>query len=167
MRSDWPGGVLDCQAFEILAEYQQNGELLSDDSMGEFARKRVWLSDFGTRTSKLVCRCDVSYAMSGFFLVDRAYFQQVVPGLPGAYEPSPTLASGPEIEAGVRAERCLGMKRNSSRVAWHVPLIDQLVARSADRIDEIFTIKHVLRMKSRPSVLQCHNLVAFIQRQFV
>jgi dolichol-phosphate mannosyltransferase len=53
-------------------------------SMGEFARKRVWLSDLGTRISKLVCRCDVSDAMSGFFLVDRAYFQQVVPGLTGA-----------------------------------------------------------------------------------
>jgi dolichol-phosphate mannosyltransferase len=53
-------------------------------SMGEFARKRVWLSDLGTRISKLVCRCDVSDAMSGFFMVDRAYFQQVVPGLTGA-----------------------------------------------------------------------------------
>jgi dolichol-phosphate mannosyltransferase len=53
-------------------------------SMGEFARERVWLSDFGTRISKLVCRCDVSDAMSGFFLVDRAYFQQVVPRLTGA-----------------------------------------------------------------------------------
>src|SRR6202167_1472638 len=53
-------------------------------SMGEFARERVWLSDLGTRISKLVCRCDVSDAMSGFFLVDRAYFQQVVPRLTGA-----------------------------------------------------------------------------------
>jgi dolichol-phosphate mannosyltransferase len=53
-------------------------------SMGEFARERVWLSDLGTRISKLVCRCDVSDAMSGFFLVDRAYFQRVVPRLTGA-----------------------------------------------------------------------------------
>jgi dolichol-phosphate mannosyltransferase len=53
-------------------------------SMGEFARERVWLSDFGTRISKLVCQCEVSDAMSGFFLVDRAYFQQVVPRLTGA-----------------------------------------------------------------------------------
>jgi dolichol-phosphate mannosyltransferase len=29
-------------------------------SMGEFARERIWLSDLGTRISKLVCRCDVS-----------------------------------------------------------------------------------------------------------
>lgn len=53
-------------------------------SMGEFARERVWLSDVGTRISKLVCQCNVSDAMSGFFLVDRAYFQQVVPRLTGA-----------------------------------------------------------------------------------
>src|ERR1700678_3644317 len=53
-------------------------------SMGEFARERIWLSDLGTRISKLVCRCDVSDAMSGFFMVDRAYFQQVVPRLTGA-----------------------------------------------------------------------------------
>jgi len=53
-------------------------------SMGEFARERVWLSDFGTRISKLVCRCEVTDAMSGFFLVDRAYFQKVVPRLTGA-----------------------------------------------------------------------------------
>ena len=56
---------------------------IAGGSMGEFARERVWLSDVGTRISKLVCRCDVSDAMSGFFLVDRAYFQQVVPRLTG------------------------------------------------------------------------------------
>src|SRR6202453_1340792 len=53
-------------------------------SMGELASERIWLSDLGTRISKLVCRCDVSDAMSGFFMVDRAYFQQVVPRLTGA-----------------------------------------------------------------------------------
>jgi dolichol-phosphate mannosyltransferase len=53
-------------------------------SMGEFARERVWLSNFGTRISKLVCRCEVTDAMSGFFLVDRVYFQKVVPRLTGA-----------------------------------------------------------------------------------
>ncbi|HXO05707.1 MAG TPA: glycosyltransferase family 2 protein [Candidatus Sulfotelmatobacter sp.] len=56
---------------------------IAGGSMGEFAPERVWLSDFGTRISKLVCRCDVSDAMSGFFLVDRAYFQRVVPRLTG------------------------------------------------------------------------------------
>jgi dolichol-phosphate mannosyltransferase len=57
---------------------------ISGGSMGEFSRERASLSDVGTRISKFVCRCDVSDAMSGFFLVDRAYFQQVVPHLTGA-----------------------------------------------------------------------------------
>jgi len=56
---------------------------IAGGSMGEFARQRVWLSDLGTRISKLVCRCDVSDAMSGFFLVDRAYFREAAPYLTG------------------------------------------------------------------------------------
>jgi dolichol-phosphate mannosyltransferase len=56
---------------------------IAGGSMGQFARERVWLSDLGSRISKVVCRCDVSDAMSGFFLVDRAYFQNVVPLLTG------------------------------------------------------------------------------------
>jgi dolichol-phosphate mannosyltransferase len=56
---------------------------IAGGSMGEFARKRVWLSDLGTRISKLVCQCDVSDAMSGFFLVDRAYFREAAPYLTG------------------------------------------------------------------------------------
>jgi dolichol-phosphate mannosyltransferase len=46
--------------------------------MGEFSPRRVWLSNLGARIGRLVCRCDVSDAMSGFFLVDRAYFQSTV-----------------------------------------------------------------------------------------
>src|SRR5580704_614278 len=57
---------------------------IAGGSMGEFARERVWLSNLGTRIGKLVCRSDVSDAMSGFFLIDRAYFQQVAPHLTGA-----------------------------------------------------------------------------------
>ena len=53
-------------------------------SMGEFARKRVWLSNLGTWISRLVCRSEVSDAMSGFFLVDRAYLRRVAPRLTGA-----------------------------------------------------------------------------------
>jgi dolichol-phosphate mannosyltransferase len=51
-------------------------------SMGEF--RRVWLSQMGRRISRLVCRCDVSDPMSGFFVVDRRYFQLVVHKLTGA-----------------------------------------------------------------------------------
>jgi dolichol-phosphate mannosyltransferase len=52
-------------------------------SMGEFAKSRVWLSRLGARISKLVCRCEVSDAMSGFFLLDRKFFQLVVGRLTG------------------------------------------------------------------------------------
>jgi dolichol-phosphate mannosyltransferase len=51
--------------------------------MGEFSPGRVWLSNLGMRLSKLVCHCEISDAMSGFFLVDRAHFQRVVHRLTG------------------------------------------------------------------------------------
>src|SRR3984885_252815 len=53
-------------------------------SMGEFAEKRVRLSDLGSRVSKLVCHCDVTDPMSGFFLVDSRFFRASVPRLTGA-----------------------------------------------------------------------------------
>ncbi len=56
---------------------------IAGGSMGEFSRERVWLSKLGTRIGRRVCRCDVSDAMSGFFLVDRTFFEQVVHHLTG------------------------------------------------------------------------------------
>jgi dolichol-phosphate mannosyltransferase len=53
-------------------------------SMGEFARKRVRLSDLGSRVSKLVCHCDVTDPMSGFFVIDSHFFRASVPRLTGA-----------------------------------------------------------------------------------
>jgi dolichol-phosphate mannosyltransferase len=52
-------------------------------SMGEFAKKRVRLSDLGSRVSKLVCHCDVTDPMSGFFVVDSHFFRASVPHLTG------------------------------------------------------------------------------------
>jgi len=52
-------------------------------SMGEFARERVWLSKFGTHAARIVCRSEISDAMSGFFLMDRAFFQRVASDLTG------------------------------------------------------------------------------------
>lgn len=52
-------------------------------SMGKFAQSRVWLSQLGARISSLVCRCEVSDAMSGFFLLDRKFFQLEVGNLTG------------------------------------------------------------------------------------
>jgi dolichol-phosphate mannosyltransferase len=53
-------------------------------SMGEFAKKRVRLSDLGSRVSKLVCHCDVTDPMSGFFMVDSRFFRASVPHLTGS-----------------------------------------------------------------------------------
>jgi dolichol-phosphate mannosyltransferase len=53
-------------------------------SMGDFAEKRVRLSDLGSRVSKLVCHCNVTDPMSGFFIVDSRFFRASVPRLTGA-----------------------------------------------------------------------------------
>jgi dolichol-phosphate mannosyltransferase len=52
-------------------------------SMGEFARKRVRLSDLGSRVSRLVCHCEVTDPMSGFFIVDSRFFRASAPRLTG------------------------------------------------------------------------------------
>jgi len=57
---------------------------LAGGGMGAFSRGRVWLSDVGNRVSRLVCHCDISDAMSGFFIVDRSFFKEVAPRLTGS-----------------------------------------------------------------------------------
>jgi dolichol-phosphate mannosyltransferase len=52
-------------------------------SMGEFALERVRLSDLGSRVSRLVCKCDITDPMSGFFVVDSNFFRAAVPRLTG------------------------------------------------------------------------------------
>jgi dolichol-phosphate mannosyltransferase len=56
----------------------------SGGSMGEFARERVRLSNLGLRVSKLVCNCDVTDPMSGFFVVNSRFFRVLAPHLTGA-----------------------------------------------------------------------------------
>jgi dolichol-phosphate mannosyltransferase len=56
---------------------------ITGGSMGEFAQKRVRLSDLGSRVSKLVCHCEVTDPMSGFFIVDSHFFRASVPRLTG------------------------------------------------------------------------------------
>jgi dolichol-phosphate mannosyltransferase len=53
-------------------------------SMGAFSKERVWLSNLGKKISRAVCHCDVSDPMSGFFIVNRKYFDRVAPHLTGA-----------------------------------------------------------------------------------
>lgn len=52
-------------------------------SMGGFAFHRVALSNAGRRLSARVCRVDIRDPMSGFFLITRDYFHQVVHNLSG------------------------------------------------------------------------------------
>ncbi len=47
-------------------------------SMGEFAKERVHLSNLGLKLSKLILPAAVSDPMSGFFLVDRRFVDEVV-----------------------------------------------------------------------------------------
>jgi len=52
-------------------------------SMGDLPLARVWLSNVGKMLGRLVCRCDISDAMSGFFVIRREFFQRVVNRLTG------------------------------------------------------------------------------------
>lgn len=53
-------------------------------SMGKFTRGREMLSHLGRKVSKLVCRCDISDAMSGFFMIEARFFRAQVPRLTGS-----------------------------------------------------------------------------------
>ncbi len=57
---------------------------LDGGSMGDFTRRREQMSDLGHRLSRLVLKCDVTDAMSGFFVIDARFFRAHVPRLTGA-----------------------------------------------------------------------------------
>ncbi len=46
--------------------------------MGQFCRSRVFLSRMGQRVSHMVCQCEITDPMSGFFLFTRSFFSEVV-----------------------------------------------------------------------------------------
>ena len=52
-------------------------------SMGQFCRSRVWLSRLGQKISQAVCSCNLTDPMSGFFMVRRSFFLEVVRDLQG------------------------------------------------------------------------------------
>jgi dolichol-phosphate mannosyltransferase len=52
-------------------------------SMGDFCARRVFLSRLGKRISRAVSHCDLSDPMSGFFLLRRSFFLEVVRGMHG------------------------------------------------------------------------------------
>jgi dolichol-phosphate mannosyltransferase len=52
-------------------------------SMGQFCRRRVWLSRLGQKIGNTVCSCNLTDPMSGFFMVRRSFFLEVVRDLQG------------------------------------------------------------------------------------
>ena len=46
--------------------------------MGEFSKHRVWLSNLGRRLSQSVSHIELSDPMSGFFMLDRRFLEEVV-----------------------------------------------------------------------------------------
>jgi dolichol-phosphate mannosyltransferase len=56
---------------------------IAGGSMGEFAKERVALSGLGARLSGTVLKCGLSDPMSGFFVVSRAFFEEVAGRLSG------------------------------------------------------------------------------------
>lgn len=55
----------------------------ADGEPAGFNRRRAALSDFGSRLSRVVSRCDLADPMSGFFIVDRRLIEEVAPHLSG------------------------------------------------------------------------------------
>ena len=56
---------------------------MSGGSMGEFSRRRVRLSNLGSNASRLICHCNVTDPMSGFFVVNSAFFRSTTERLTG------------------------------------------------------------------------------------
>jgi dolichol-phosphate mannosyltransferase len=50
-------------------------------SMGDFAKERVAVSDLGRHISRIICRTELTDPMSGFFLMDRRFMEEVAPNV--------------------------------------------------------------------------------------
>jgi dolichol-phosphate mannosyltransferase len=50
-------------------------------SMGDFGAQRVAISSLGRRISKMICHAEISDPMSGFFLLDRRFLEEVAPDI--------------------------------------------------------------------------------------
>jgi dolichol-phosphate mannosyltransferase len=75
---------------EMLKSIRQAGADLvvasrnaASGSMGDFARERVAVSNIGRVLSRIVCRCEITDPMSGFFMLDRRFLEDVVADVSG------------------------------------------------------------------------------------
>ncbi|HEY0759541.1 MAG TPA: glycosyltransferase family 2 protein [Acidisarcina sp.] len=118
-------------------------------SMGEFAKERVKLSDMGTKMSRIVCRCDVSDAMSGFFIVEANFFRALVPHLTasGFKILVDLLASSPTIpRAGEVPYRFRNRELGESKLDVNVQLeylfliVDKLIGKWVPTRFVLFTL---------------------------
>ena len=60
--------------FDVVVGTRNSG----GGSMGAFSPWRIRLSNWGLRVSRLVTRCEVTDPMSGFFILDRRFLDEVV-----------------------------------------------------------------------------------------
>ena len=51
---------------------------VSGGSMGKFPRRRAVLSQLGTKAARFICHCQLSDAMSGFFVLRRSFFEKTI-----------------------------------------------------------------------------------------
>jgi dolichol-phosphate mannosyltransferase len=65
---------LRCEGLDIVVATRS----ADGGSMGEFGVRRVFLSRLGRLVSRTVCRCELTDPMSGFFLMKRSFFLEVV-----------------------------------------------------------------------------------------
>ena len=109
---------------------------VAEGSIGEIAERRVTLSKFATRLSRLVLRADVADPMSGFFMIRRQVFHGIVVRLSGIgfkilldlFASSPTPLRFKELPYEFRP-RHAGESKLDSQVAWEfgLLLLDKLI----------------------------------------
>lgn len=135
---------------------------ISGGSMGESSTRRIWLSTLGTRISSLVCHCDVSDAMSGFFLVRRTYLQQVANRLTGTgfkilvdlLASSPRKVRLAEVPYHFRARRWGESKLDVNvELEYLYLLVDKLIGKSLPTRFAIFVLVGSLGLVVHLSIL--------------
>ncbi len=147
---------------------------ISGGSMGDFAAKRVWISNLGRRISRLICKCDVTDPMSGFFLVDGAYFRLLVPRLSGKGFKIlvDVLASSPgPVRIGEVGYRFRNRQHGESKLDVNVELeylsliVDKVIGRAVPTRFILFSLVGTLGLAAHLTTLGL--LLRYAHRSFV
>lgn len=70
---------LKCESLDMVV----GSRAISGGSTGDLSWGRILLSRFGTKAARLVCHCQLSDPMSGFFMIRRQFFEKCVDHLEG------------------------------------------------------------------------------------